>query len=167
MREVPDPFRANSHLQVYRYFTPVSTLSSRDCTSPVQGNYSAGITTPTNESQPIPRLCRMECSSTTTGHGISLPPGSPLSSTPVFKKISTFPTVIYQHSPPVRFHIRSEVTLPGSVPNPPPSSPYSIPSRSSKRGLNSPVAHRVQRDHVPWQGLFKVIVAILPGPLAP
>ena len=34
-------------------------------------------------------------------------------------KVCTFPTVFYQHSPPGRFRIRSEVALPGSAPNPP------------------------------------------------
>jgi len=40
---------------------------------------------------------------------------------------------IYQHSPLRRFRIRSEVALPGYVPNPPPSQPYSTPPRRLKR----------------------------------
>jgi len=115
------------------YFMPVSTPSSRDSSSPVRGNYSTGITTPKKESPPITRFRRMEGSWKTTGHGLSLPPASPPSSAPVFKRVGTFPRVIFKHSPPGRFRIRSEVAFPGSVPNPPPTPPYSTPSRSSKR----------------------------------
>jgi len=124
------------------YLTPVSTPSSRGSPGSIRGNYSPGIPTPKKESPPMPRFRRMERSSTTAGHRVSHPPASPPSTTPVFKRVGSFPTVIHQDSPPWSFRIRSEVAFPVYVPNPPPTPPYSAPSRSSKRG--SQLARRSQ-----------------------
>lgn len=114
------------------YYTPVPTLSSSDSSGSVRGNHSAGAPTPKRESPPMPRFRRIETSSSTTGHRIS-PPTSPPNGTPVFKRADTFPLIIHQNSPRQSFQASRGVTLPVYVTNPPPTPPYSAPSRSSKR----------------------------------
>jgi len=115
------------------YYTPVSTLSSRDSSGSVRGNHSAGAPTLKRESPPMPRFRRMESSLPTARHRMSPPPTSPPNGAPVFKRAGTFPLIIHQDSPRESFQARRGVTLPVYVPNLPPTPPYSTPSRSSKR----------------------------------
>ncbi|RPA92382.1 hypothetical protein L873DRAFT_195931 [Choiromyces venosus 120613-1] len=133
------------------YFTPVSTLSSRDSSGWVRGNYSAGAPTPKKESPPMPRFRRMETSPPITSHRVSSP-SSLASVTPVFKRMDTLPPIIHQNSPPGKPQTRRRETnpLPVYIPNPPPTPPYSTPSQSSKR--RSQLSSRSQssnRSHSP------------------